>query len=57
MDIAVDAARIRATYDFATPDSLLPATAPEAGADAFVTGDRKLQRFSEIEVLLPDDLC
>ena len=52
LDIAVDAARIRVTYDFATPDSLLLATALHVKADAFITSDKKLSRFKELEVLL-----
>ncbi len=52
LDIAVDAAKIRNTYDFATPDSLLLATALHVKADAFITSDKKLSRFKELEVLL-----
>ncbi len=52
LDIAVDAARIRGTYEFATPDSLLLATALQVKADAFITSDKKLSRFKEIDMLL-----
>ncbi len=52
LDVAVDAARIRGTYDIATPDSLLLATALRVKADAFITSDKKLLRFKELEVFL-----
>ncbi len=52
LDIAVDAARIRGVYDIATPDSLLLATALQVKADAFITSDKKLSGFKELEVLL-----
>ena len=51
LDIAVDAARIRGEYEFATPDSLLLATALYVKADAFITGDKRLLKFKELEVL------
>ncbi|MDY6826219.1 MAG: hypothetical protein SVV67_03445 [Bacillota bacterium] len=35
LDIAVEAARTRDSYNFATPDSILLASALHAGADAF----------------------
>jgi len=55
IDIAVDAARIRGSYNLAAPDSLLLASALQSSADAFLTNDRKLLRFTEIKILLLDD--
>lgn len=54
--IADTAARIRARYNLRTPDALHLATAIGAGCDAFLTNDRRLQRMTEISVLLLDDL-
>lgn len=51
LDIAVEAARIRGTYDLATPDSFLLASALHTGADAFITNDQKLMKFPELNVL------
>jgi len=51
LDIAVEAARIRAEYNFAVPDSLLLASALYTGADAFITNDQKLFQFPELAVL------
>jgi len=51
LDIAVEAARIRSSYDFAIPDSLLLATALHTGVDAFITNDQRLMKFPELEVL------
>ena len=49
----VDRARdLRARYRFRTPDALHFATALEAGADAFLTGDKELARCREIPVVL-----
>ncbi len=52
LGIAVDAARIRGTYDFATPNSLLLATALHVKADLFISNDKKLSRFKELDVYL-----
>lgn len=49
------AAHIRATYRFKTPDAIHLATAIEANADAFITNDSKLHRFTEIEVIILND--
>ncbi len=43
---------IRARYGFQTADALHLAAAIEAGCDLFVTADRKLAAFGDIEVLL-----
>jgi predicted nucleic acid-binding protein len=54
--IAVRAAEIRADYQFRTPDAIQLATAVYAEATFFLTNDRALQRFSELNVVLLDDL-
>lgn len=41
---------IRARYNLKTPDALHYATAVEAGAAVFLTGDRGLSRCSEVPV-------
>jgi predicted nucleic acid-binding protein len=50
--VCVRAAGIRARHRFGTPDALHLAAAIEAGCDAFVTSDRRLSGFPEIEVAL-----
>jgi predicted nucleic acid-binding protein len=41
---------LRAKYNLKTPDALHYATAVEASADVFLTGDRTLARCSEVPV-------
>jgi predicted nucleic acid-binding protein len=48
-------AEIRAGYRLKTPDAIHLATAVVHGAQAFVTNDRELRRFREVEVLVLDD--
>jgi predicted nucleic acid-binding protein len=45
-DIAVTAARLRATYRLRTPDAMHAATALQAGAAGFVTNDHRLSRLT-----------
>jgi predicted nucleic acid-binding protein len=49
--IAEQAAAIRATYGYRTPDAIHLATAQLAGADAFLTNDDKLHAFSATPVV------
>ncbi len=55
-EIAKKAAEIRASYQFRTPDAIQLATAVHAGAAFFLTNDRALQKFSELKVILVEDL-
>ena len=52
------ATEIRARYGLKTADALHVATAVEAGADVFVTGDEAIKRCSEVavELVLPTRL-
>lgn len=54
-DISRAAAQLRATYRVAAADSLQLATALEAGAAAFLSNDRALQRVRELPILIVDD--
>jgi len=50
LEIARQAARLRAAYGLRTPDAIHLATAVAAEAAEFVTTDRRLARVKEIEV-------
>jgi len=52
-DIAAD---LRARYNLRTPDAIQIATALEAGCEAFLTNDRRLQRVTELRILVLDEL-
>lgn len=55
-DIAERGAEIRARYQgFRTPDAIQLATAVQQGADAFITNDKHLKQFRDVEVLVLDD--
>ncbi len=56
-EIAKEAARIRGTYGFRTPDALFIATTLKNNCDAFVTNDLTLKRVSskEMEILVLDE--
>src|SRR5512135_225044 len=57
-DVAQEAARVRARTNFKLPDAIAIATAIVAGAEAFVTNDRRLARGDAgIEILIVDDLA
>ena len=51
-DVAEEAARIRASYRFRTPDAVQLASAKLSRADIFITNDRKLRRYKEVRVLV-----
>jgi len=50
------AAELRARYQLRLPDALQLAVALEEGCQAFLTNDRRLQRVSELRVLVLDEL-
>ncbi len=54
--VAETAARLRATYNLKTPDSIQLATALEANADYFLTNDIKLKVVSEITIVTVSEL-
>ena len=56
-DVAEKAAEIRAVHRLFLPDAVQIATAVIAGADAFLTNDRKFLRVKDIPVLIFDDLA
>ncbi len=51
-DIAVTAARLRATTGLRLPDALQAATALEVGAAALITHDRDFSKLSGLKILL-----
>ena len=55
-DIAEQAAALRARHGLRTPDALQIATALAAGCPAFLTNDARLQRVSELRILVLDEL-
>jgi predicted nucleic acid-binding protein len=56
LDVAERAADLRARYGLRTPDALQIAAALSSGCEAFVTNDSKLQRVSELRILVLDNL-
>lgn len=54
--IAVEAARIRRTYQFRLADSIQLATAQYSKADIFITNDEKIKKFKELKVILLGEL-
>jgi predicted nucleic acid-binding protein len=54
VDLAVEAARVRAAYRLRLPDAIQVATAIRAGAAALVTHDRALRRVRGLRVVGPD---
>ena len=55
-DIAEQAAALRARHGLRTPDALQIATALAAGCAAMLTDDARLQRVTELRVLVLDEL-
>lgn len=54
--VADQAAELRAGYGLRTPDALQIAAALAAGCTAFLTNDARLQRVTELRVLVLDEL-
>jgi len=54
--VAERAAGLRAQYQLRTLDALQLAVALEAGCEAFLTNDSRLQRVSELRVLVVDQM-
>jgi predicted nucleic acid-binding protein len=54
--IAEQAADLRARYGLRTPDALQISAALAAGCTAFLTNDARLQRVTELRVLVLDEL-
>lgn len=55
-NIALEAARIRREYKFRLPDSVQLATAKLSKAQAFVSNDERLKRFTELKIILLSQL-
>lgn len=55
IEIAKTAAKIRAEYGFKTPDSIQLATAISTNSDYFLTNDKQLKIFKEIEIILLEE--
>jgi predicted nucleic acid-binding protein len=53
--IAEEAAQLRASYGFKTPDAIQIATAILTGAQSFLTNDRRLAKQLSVKVLILDD--
>ncbi|MEN8253685.1 MAG: type II toxin-antitoxin system VapC family toxin [Patescibacteria group bacterium] len=51
-EISEIAAKLRRKYEVAAPDALQIATAISAGAEEFITNDKKLLKIKEIKVVL-----
>ena len=51
MSVALSAARLRASHGLRTPDAIHAATALCAGAEAFITNDRRLKRLEKAGLL------
>ncbi len=54
--IAILAAALRSRYNIRTPDAVQVATAVHMGCDAFLTNDRRLDRITEVRVVVLDDI-
>jgi predicted nucleic acid-binding protein len=50
-EVAEIASDLRASYDLRTPDALHVGTAIHAGAEAFVSGDKRLRKIRSIRVI------
>lgn len=56
IEIAVRAAQIRAEYGFKSPDALQLAIAVHHSADYFLTNDKRLISFKELEIIILDEI-
>jgi predicted nucleic acid-binding protein len=56
MNIADQAVRLRAQYQFKIPDAIQLGTAVACGADYIITNDAAWKQFAEVTVLLVGDL-
>lgn len=56
IEIAKKAAKIRAEYGFKTPDSIQLATSISTNSDYFLTNDKQLKSFKEIEIIILDEI-
>lgn len=57
LDVAEEAARLRASYNLSTPDAIQAASALLAGAPVLLTNDHRLERVPDLEVVLLDSLA
>jgi predicted nucleic acid-binding protein len=55
-EIAEEAARLRASFNIRTPDSIQMATAVSEGASFFLTNDTRLPSLPNLKTLVLDDL-
>ena len=55
-EIAEEAARLRASYNIRTPDSIQMATAISVGASFFLTNDTRLPSLPNLKTLVLDEL-
>jgi predicted nucleic acid-binding protein len=55
-DIAIRAAKIRATHRLRTPDAIQASTTIQSGATGFVTNDTAFRRIEAFEALILEDL-
>jgi predicted nucleic acid-binding protein len=56
IEIADEAARLRASYQLQTPDAIQAATAIYSKASVFISNDSVFKRVREIDSLILDDL-
>jgi predicted nucleic acid-binding protein len=55
-EIAMEAAKLRATHKLKIPDAIQLATGFMNGADAFITNDVSFKREGQIEVIVLNEL-
>ena len=56
VEIAEQAAGLRAQYGLRTPDALQVAAAQTAGCQVFLTNDKALKRIQDVKVIILDEL-